>query len=86
MITAGVENTPSFAISLKSEIFEKEEAQKALIENQRLEEIVDAILISARIENRTLEIHKEQVNLKEEILKVVNQYALKYNEKLISLS
>ncbi|MES2588014.1 MAG: HAMP domain-containing sensor histidine kinase [Bacteroidota bacterium] len=58
--------------------------QKALIENQRLEEIVDAILISARIENRTLEIHKEHVNLKEEIQKVVNQYGQKYHEKLIS--
>jgi K+-sensing histidine kinase KdpD len=36
---------------------------KSLTENKRLEEIVDAILISARIENRTVTLHKENFKI-----------------------
>ncbi len=59
--------------------------QKALLENLRLEEIVDAILISARIENRTFEIHKEKISLSNEIEKIVKQYVLKYNKDFFEL-
>ena len=59
--------------------------QKALLENLRLEEIVDAILISARIENRTFEIHKEKINLAVEIEKIVKKYVLKYNKDFFDL-
>lgn len=41
----------------------EEMLQKAIAENQRLEEIVEAILTAARIENRTLKLHKETVDL-----------------------
>jgi signal transduction histidine kinase len=60
--------------------------QKALLENLRLEEIVDAILISARIENRTFEIHKEKINLADEIQKIVMQYIPKYSKEFFKLN
>jgi signal transduction histidine kinase len=60
--------------------------QKALLENKRLEEIVDAILISARIENRTFEIHKEKIELVKEIEEIISHFHLKYNSSFIFLT
>ncbi len=57
--------------------------QKTLLENQRLEEIVDAILISARIDNRTLEMHKEKINLNSEIDKIIKQFNLKIHKEVV---
>ncbi|MGV3630901.1 MAG: sensor histidine kinase [Bacteroidota bacterium] len=56
----------------------EEMLQKALTENKRLEEIVDAILISARIENRTLEIHRERINLNDETEQILHDFRLKF--------
>ena len=51
---------------------------KAILENERLEEIVEAILISARIENQQISFHKEVINLTE----LLNFLKEKYNKKL----
>ena len=51
---------------------------KAILENERLEEIVEALLISARIENKQLNVFKENINLKS----VLEQLAAKYNDKV----
>lgn len=59
--------------------------QKALTENKRLEEIVDAILISARIENRTFEIHRERISLNEETEQILNDIRLKFPQAKIIL-
>lgn len=48
--------------------------QKALIENQRLEEIVESILTATRIENRTFKIHREWIDLNEMIDELVHNY------------
>lgn len=61
----------------------EEMLQKALLENKRLEEIVDAILISARLENRTVEMHKEKINLEKEISSIIEEFNAKLNKKLI---
>ncbi len=50
--------------------------QKAIIENQRLEEIVESILTATRLENRTLKIHKESVSLNEIIQSLIKNYNL----------
>lgn len=39
--------------------------KKAIIENQRLEEIVEMILTATRIENQSFQLHKEWINLNE---------------------
>ncbi len=61
-------------------VFEKrnELLQKALLENQRLEEIVDAILTASRLENQTIKAHKEWINLNE----LLSDLAHKYNTRL----
>jgi K+-sensing histidine kinase KdpD len=61
-------------------VFEKrnELLQKALLENQRLEEIVDAILTASRLENQTIKAHKEWINLNE----LLTDLADKYNTRL----
>lgn len=59
--------------------------EKALLENKRLEEIVDAILISARIENRTFEIHRERISLNEETEQILNDFRLKFPQAKIIL-
>ncbi len=61
-------------------VFEKrnELLQKALLENQRLEEIVDAILTASRLENQTIKAHKEWINLHE----LLTDLAHKYNTRL----
>lgn len=48
--------------------------QKALIENQRLEEIVESILTATRIENRTFKIHREWIDLNELIDELIHNY------------
>lgn len=58
----------------------EEMLRKALNENKRLEEIVDAILISARIENRTLEIHREKILLNLEIEQIIRDLQLKHGQ------
>ena len=52
--------------------------QKALIENQRLEEIVEAILTASRIENGTMVAHKEWISLND----LMTELALNYNNRL----
>lgn len=56
-----------------------------MAENRRLEEIVESILISARIENRTFEIHREEINLNLEIEKIIAHFHSKYNQNFIQL-
>lgn len=50
--------------------------QKAIIENQRLEEIVESILTAARIENRTLKLHKEWISLNKVISELIENHNL----------
>ena len=52
--------------------------QKALHENQRLEEIVEAILTASRIENGTMVAHKEWISLND----LMTELALNYNNRL----
>jgi two-component system, OmpR family, phosphate regulon sensor histidine kinase PhoR len=52
--------------------------QKAILENERLEEIVEALLISARIENKQLTIHRERINL----TRLIQELKEKYNKKI----
>lgn len=52
--------------------------QKALYENQRLEEIVEAILTASRIENGTMVAHKEWITLND----LMTELALNYNNRL----
>lgn len=59
--------------------------QRALSENKRLEEIVDAILISARIENRTLEIHREKIRLNTESEQVLQDFRVKFPQARLIL-
>lgn len=56
---------------------------KTLTENKRLEEIVDAILISARIENRTMEIHQEKIDVNREIRTIIEEFEKKWNKQFI---
>ncbi len=59
--------------------------QKTLLENQRLEEIVEAILISARLENRSFQIHKETIDLNLEIEKILQHFKTKVNKDIFFL-
>jgi K+-sensing histidine kinase KdpD len=52
----------------------EEMLQKAIIENQRLEEIVESILTATRLENRTLKLHKEWIDLNELIQQLIDNY------------
>lgn len=52
--------------------------QKALLENQRLEEIVEAILTASRIENGTMVAHKEWISLND----LLTELATSYNNRL----
>ena len=52
----------------------EEMLQKAIIENQRLEEIVESILTATRLENRTLKLHKEWIDLNELIKQLIDNY------------
>jgi len=52
--------------------------QKALHENQRLEEIVEAILTASRIENGTMVAHKEWISLND----LMTELAANYNNRL----
>jgi signal transduction histidine kinase len=63
----------------------EEMLHKALNENKRLEEIVDAILISARIENRTLEIHREAINLNTETEQILHEFRVKFPQSKLAL-
>jgi signal transduction histidine kinase len=52
----------------------EEMLQKAIIENQRLEEIVESILTATRLENRTLKLHKEWIDLNKLIQQLIDNY------------
>jgi two-component system, OmpR family, phosphate regulon sensor histidine kinase PhoR len=52
--------------------------QKALLENLRLEEIVEAILTASRIENGTMVAHKEWISLND----LLTELATSYNNRL----
>lgn len=52
----------------------EEMLQKAIIENQRLEEIVESILMATRLESRTFKLHREPINLNEMIESMVKNY------------
>jgi signal transduction histidine kinase len=52
----------------------EEMLQKAIIENERLEEIVESILTATRLENRTLKLHKEWIDLTELIQQLIDNY------------
>ncbi len=59
--------------------------QKALIENQRLEEIVESILTATRIENRTFKIHREWIDLNEMMEELLHNYNVTLGKKWIVL-
>lgn len=59
--------------------------QKALIENQRLEEIVESILTATRIENRTFKIHREWIDLNEMIDELIHNYNVTLGKSWIVL-
>lgn len=44
--------------------------KKAILENQRLEEIVEMILTATRIESQTFQLHKEWIDLNEMLMKL----------------
>jgi two-component system, OmpR family, phosphate regulon sensor histidine kinase PhoR len=59
--------------------------QKALIENERLDEIVEALLISARLENRQISLHKENILLNDLLIELKEKYDKKLNKNWINL-
>lgn len=80
-------STKLYLQTLLKHNFEKEKRdellKKTLSENHRLEEIVEAILISARIDNKTLQIHKEKIDLNKEIKSIALQLNEKINKEII---
>lgn len=56
---------------------------KTLQENERLEEIVEAILISARLENRAYHLHKEKIALNKEFQKLIDHFHAKHAKNFI---
>jgi signal transduction histidine kinase len=61
----------------------EEMLQKAIIENQRLEEIVESILTATRLENRTLKLHKEWINLNDLIQQLIDNYNITLGKEWI---
>jgi signal transduction histidine kinase len=61
----------------------EEMLQKAIIENQRLEEIVESILTATRLENRTLKLHKEWINLNDLIQQLIENYNITLGKEWI---
>lgn len=59
--------------------------QLALKENERLDQLVEAILISARLENRTLQLHKEEINLNLLLEDLRKKYELQLGKDWIKL-
>lgn len=59
--------------------------QKALIENQRLEEIVEAILTASRIENGTMVAHKEWIDLNQLLISLADIYNNRLEKEWITL-
>ncbi|MBI2258457.1 MAG: HAMP domain-containing histidine kinase [Flavobacteriia bacterium] len=55
----------------------KELLEKTLIENKRLEEVVESILLSAAIENKQIETQNNWIDL----LQLLNDLKIKYNQK-----
>lgn len=59
--------------------------QKALIENHRLEEIVEAILTASRIENGTIVAHKEWIDLNQLLISLAESYNNRLEKEWITL-
>ncbi len=59
--------------------------QKALLENQRLEEMVEAILTASRLENQTIVPHKEWINLNTVFAELAKQYNTRLDKEWIVL-
>ncbi len=59
--------------------------QKALQENQRLEEIVEAILTASRLENQTIVAHKEWIDMNALLLDLTNRYNARLDKEWIVL-
>ena len=59
--------------------------QKALLENQRLEEMVEAILTASRLENQTIFPHKEWINLNTVFTELAKQYNTRLDKEWIVL-
>jgi K+-sensing histidine kinase KdpD len=59
--------------------------QKALLENQRLEEMVEAILTASRLENQTIIPHKEWISLNDVFKELAKQYNTRLDKEWIVL-
>jgi len=59
--------------------------QKALQENQRLEEIVEAILTASRLENQTIVAHKEWIDMNVLLLELATRYNARLDKEWIVL-
>ena len=59
--------------------------QKALQENQRLEEIVEAILTASRLENQTIVAHKEWIDMNALLLELATRYNARLDKEWIVL-
>jgi K+-sensing histidine kinase KdpD len=59
--------------------------EKALYENNRLEQLIDNILNASRIENKALQLIKEPIDLGELITKTVNRFEKRHQNLVIQL-
>lgn len=54
--------------------------EKALLENDRLEKMMDNILNASRLENRKLLVHKEEVQLSNFVTSIIDRYKKTYTD------
>jgi K+-sensing histidine kinase KdpD len=59
--------------------------EKAIVENQRLEVMIDNILNATRLENQVVQLHKEHLNLSDLFLQIANRFNKSLQSDLIQL-
>ncbi len=65
---------------------QKEIAQKALTENYRLEQLIDNILNASRIENKALQIVREDIDLSAFLNELIDRFNKRFGEEVIERS
>jgi K+-sensing histidine kinase KdpD len=59
--------------------------EKAIVENQRLEVMIDNILNATRLENKVVQLHKEHLNLSDLLQQIANRFNKSLQSDLIQL-
>ncbi|TNE55364.1 MAG: HAMP domain-containing histidine kinase [Bacteroidetes bacterium] len=81
--------TKLYLQTLKKREFDREKQEQmltqAIQENERLDELVEAVLISARIENRTVSLHPETLDLVRMLEELREKYQLRLGKEWIQL-